>query len=173
MPTMLRGNSALITLLLSVAAFADSFTTAALTPTTQRRPAPAFTLTDTSGHPVQLKDYRGQVVLLDFWATWCHGCKLEIPWFAEFQKTYGPRGLAVVGVAMDDQGLQVVKPFLAQTPVPYRMLIGNPATARQFAIDNLPDTFLIDRDGRLAAIYKEGVVDRANIEANIKALLSR
>jgi len=59
--------------------------------------------------------------LLDFWATWCGGCKQEIPWFSELQRTYGPRGFAVVGVSLDEGGWNVLKPFLAENKVPYRM----------------------------------------------------
>jgi thiol-disulfide isomerase/thioredoxin len=112
------------------------------------------------------------VVVLDFWATWCTGCKQEIPWFAEFEKTYGVKGLAVIGVSMDEGGWKVVKPFLAESHVPYRMLLGDEATAQQYGIKNMPDTFLIDRRGRVAAAYIAGLVDRDNLEDNIKAILS-
>jgi thiol-disulfide isomerase/thioredoxin len=91
---------------------------AALQPANERKPAPEFTLQDSSGRTVQLKDYHGKVVLLDFWATWCHGCKQEIPWFSEFEKTYGAQGLAVVGVSMDEEGWKVLKPFLAEITFP-------------------------------------------------------
>ncbi|HXM45373.1 MAG TPA: TlpA disulfide reductase family protein [Bryobacteraceae bacterium] len=146
---------------------------AALQPTKDRKPAPAFALKDSSGKTVTLNDFRGKVVLLDFWATWCHGCKQEIPWFSEFEKAYHAQGLAVVGVSMDEGGWNVVKPFLAETHVPYRMLLGDDATAKRYGIRSLPDTFLIDRDGRLAAAYKEGLVDKGDVEANIKAILSK
>ena len=157
----------------SIAIAADpSAVRAVLQLKTERKAAPKFALGDSSGKTMKLEEYRGKVVLLDFWATWCTGCKKEIPWFSEFQKTYGAKGFAVVGVSMDEDGWKVLKPFLAEHHVPYRMLLGNDSTARQFGIQNLPDTFLIDRDGRIAAIYKEGLVDKDNVEANIKALLS-
>src|SRR6185369_7246668 len=73
-----------------------------LQPAGERKPAPSFVLKDGAGKTVSLKKLRGKVVLLDFWATWCHGCKEEIPWFAGFEKQYGKRGLTVVGVSMDD-----------------------------------------------------------------------
>jgi peroxiredoxin len=145
---------------------------AALQPARDRKPAPAFALKDSSGKTVTLNDFRGKVVLLDFWATWCHGCKLEIPWFSEFEQKYHAKGLAVVGVSMDEGGWSVVKPFLAETHVPYRMLLGDDATAKRYGIGSLPDTFLIDRDGRLAAAYKEGLVDKGDVDANIQAILS-
>jgi cytochrome c biogenesis protein CcmG/thiol:disulfide interchange protein DsbE len=156
-----------------IAAAAQPAVRAALQPINERKPAPEFKLQDSSGKTAQIADYRGKVVLLDFWATWCHGCKLEIPWFSEFQKTYSARGLAVVGVAMDEGGWNTVKPFLAQTQVPYRMLLGDDAMAKRYGIGNLPDTFLIDRQGRVAAVYKEGMVDKGDVEANIKAMLSK
>lgn len=137
------------------------------------QPAPDFTLVDATGSPVKLSSLKGKVVLLDFWATWCTGCKKEIPWFAEFQKTYGAKGLAVVGVSLDEGGWNVVKPFLAEHDVPYRMLLGNDATAQRYGITSMPDTFLIDRQGRMAAAYIAGLVDKNDVEANIKELLSR
>ena len=145
---------------------------APLLPADDRKDAPELGLEDSSGKVATLQNYRGKVLLLDFWATWCTGCKHEIPWFAGFESAYGAKGLAVVGVAMDDEGWKVVKPFLAETKVPYRIVLGNDATSKRFGIESLPDTFLIDRHGRVAAAYKAALVDRADIEANIKALLS-
>ena len=142
-------------------------------PANQRKPAPDFVCQDASGQTAKLADYHSKVVLLDFWATWCTGCKKEIPWFSEFQKTYGPRGFAVVGVSMDEGGSAVLKPFLAEHLVPYRMLLGDDATSKRYGIDNLPDTFLIDRQGRIAAAYKAVLVDKVEVEAHIKALLTQ
>jgi peroxiredoxin len=144
---------------------------AVLQPARERNPAPEFLLQDSSGKPVNIRKLRGKVVLLDFWATWCTGCKKEIPWFAEFQKKYGARGLRVVGVSMDDGGWKIVKPFLADTKVPYRMLLGDETTAKRYGITSLPDTFLIDRGGKIAAAYTTGLVDKDDVEANIQALI--
>ncbi|HTR35246.1 MAG TPA: TlpA disulfide reductase family protein [Bryobacteraceae bacterium] len=158
--------------LLVVSAFATQSTVRArLQPLPERTPAPGFALKDASGRTLDLKSYRGKVVLLDFWATWCGGCREEIPWFATFQRTYGARGFAVVGVSMDDSGWAVLKPFLASTRVPYRMLLGNDGTAQRYGISVLPDTFLIDKHGRIAAAYK-GLVDKDDVETNIRAMLS-
>jgi len=139
----------------------------------ERKPAPEFALEDASGKTVSLKDYRGKVVLLDFWATWCTGCKKEIPWFSQFQETYGPRRFAVVGVSLDSDGWKVLKPFLADAKIPYQIVLGNDDTAKLYEIEAMPDTFLIDPKGRVAAAYRGGLVDRANIEANIKTLLKK
>src|SRR5215472_233954 len=93
----------------------QTFVRATLQPTQARKHAPAFVLLDSAGKKAKLTDYRGKVVLVDFWATWCHGCKEEIPWFSQFQKTYGGKGFAVVGVSVDEDGWKVLRPFLAET----------------------------------------------------------
>jgi len=148
-----------------------SFARVELQPAGARKPAPEFALQDSLGKTVSLKKYRGKVVLLDFWATWCHGCKEEIPWFAEFERKYSAKGLAVVGVSLDEEGWKVVKPFLASTDVPYRIILGDDPMAKKYGIASMPDTFLIDRKGRIAAAYV-GMVDRKNIEANIQTMLA-
>jgi peroxiredoxin len=145
---------------------------AALRPAKERKAAPELGLEDSRGKRADLKDYRGHVILLDFWATWCHGCKEEIPWFAEFERKYGEAGLRVVGVSLDDEGWRVVKPFIKTAAVPYRIVLGNDATAKAYGIGNMPDTFLIDRDGRIAAAYA-GMVNRNSIEKNIEMLLAQ
>jgi peroxiredoxin len=167
-------SSALFLTLVGVTAAPDQPTVRApLQSTKERKPAPNFALKDASGKTVGLKDYRGKIVLLDFWATWCSGCKQEIAWFSEFQRTYGAKGFVVVGVSLDQSGWSVVTPFLAETRVSYRMLLGDDATAQRYGIQNLPDTFLIDRQGRVAAAYMGGLVNRDDLEANIKAILSK
>lgn len=144
---------------------------AQLVPTMQRKPAPDFALKDSAGKQFTLKHYRGKVLLLDFWATWCHGCKQEMPWFADFDRKYRDSGLAVVGISMDDDGWRVVSPFIKSTGVPYQIVLGDERTAKSYAIENMPDTFLIDRQGRVAAMYR-GMVDRENLVANLRAVLN-
>lgn len=143
-----------------------------LQPVSSRKPAPEFALEDSSGKTFGLKSYSQKVMLLDFWATWCTGCKLEIPWFSQFQETYGKQGLAVVGVSLDEEGWKVLRPFLAEHKIPYTMLLGDDPMARRYGIEGMPDTFLIDRKGRVAAAYRASLVNKDNIEANIKALLA-
>jgi peroxiredoxin len=144
---------------------------AVLEPAKERQAAPELRLEDSSGKPVSLKDYRGKVVLLDFWATWCHGCKEEIPWFSEFERKYRRKGLRVIGVSLDDDGWKVVKPFIKSAGIPYRIALGNDATAKQYNIEGMPDTFLIDRDGKIAAKYV-GLVDKNNVDSNIRTMLA-
>jgi peroxiredoxin len=143
-----------------------------LHPVHDRKAAPAFALQDASGKTLKLDDFHGKVVLLDFWATWCTGCKMEIPWFEAFQSAYNAKGFAVVGVSLDEDGWKVLRPFLEQHKIPYTMLLGDDPMSKRYGIANLPDTFLIDRRGRVAALYKEGLVDKDNVEANIKTLLA-
>jgi cytochrome c biogenesis protein CcmG/thiol:disulfide interchange protein DsbE len=165
-------NLVIATLLTAVTGAAQSAVTAAIQPANDRRPAPEFTLKDSAGKTVNLKKYRGKVVVLDFWATWCHGCKEEIPWFSEFERKYSGKGLRVIGISLDEEGWKTVKPFLAGVDIPYRIVLGDDSTAKKYSIGNMPDTFLIDRRGRIAAAYT-GLVDRANIEANIRSMLAQ
>jgi len=170
----LLGTSAMLCMLTTMATVADQpGIRAALVPAIERSPAADFSLNDASGNTAKLKDYRGKVVLLDFWATWCTGCKQEIPWFSEFQSKYGAKGFAMLGVSLDQEGWKIVKPFVAQAKVPYRILLGDDPMAQRYGIQNLPDTFLIDQRGRVAAAYKAGIVDKDDVEANIRAVLDR
>ena len=140
-------------------------------PDKDRKNAPDFMLKDAEGRPVKLSDFRGKVVLLDFWATWCGPCKIEIPWFMELERKNKDKGFAVLGVSMDDEGWEVVKPFVAQLGVNYRVMIGNDTTAQLYGgVDALPTTFLIDRDGRIAAVHI-GLVSRKDFEDGVEKLL--
>jgi len=110
------------------------------------RPAPDFTLHDSAGSPVKLSAYKGKVVLLDFWATWCTGCKVEIPWYVEFQNKYRNDGLAAIGVSMDDDGWKSVMPFLEEYKLNYPVVIANQdLTTRYGGLPSLPMTLLLIR----------------------------
>ena len=141
-----------------------------LTPRSARKTAPGFTLTDAKGAKVRLSDYRGRVVLLDFWATWCHGCKTEIPWYMEFESKYKDKGLAVIGVSMDGDGWKSVKPFVAEKKMNYAVVIGSDGLAKKYDVTNMPVTLLIDRDGKIADSHA-GVVDCVVWEQEIRQLL--
>ncbi len=136
-----------------------------------RKLAPDFTLKDANGATVKLSDYRGKVVLLNFWATWCGPCKIEIPWFIDFEQQYKDRGFAVLGVSMDDDGWQAVKPYIAARKINYRVMVGNDQVAQLYGgVDALPNTFLIDRDGRVAQ-HHEGLVSKFEYQNEILHLL--
>ena len=128
---------------------------AAATPSTiDTTLAPDFALPDLQGRTVHLKDFRGKVVVLDFWATWCGPCKMEIPHFAELLKRHGEKGLEIVGVAMDETGADVVKPFVQKNGLRYHVLLGDDYTATRFGgVNALPTTFVIDRGGHIARKY--------------------
>ena len=121
-----------------------------------KRPlAPGFLLKDLGGREVQLKDFRGKVVLLNFWATWCSFCKEAIPWFNEFDSRHRSSGLVVLGVAMDqDVWNSRLLDYVANMRVTYPILIGDAFVAEIYGgVDTLPLTLLIDRQGRIAARY--------------------
>ena len=133
--------------------------------------APAdFSLTDASGKRVRLSDFKGKVVVLDFWATWCHGCKEEIPWFVEFQGRYRKSGLAVIGVSFDEDGWKSVRPFLQKNALNYPVVIGTDAIAKAYGVESMPMTLLLDRSGKISSVHT-GVVDKAAFEAKIQQLL--
>ncbi len=157
---------------LAAGAAAQTTTRASLEPAPNRKPVPDFNLRDAGGKAASPGQYRGKVVLLDFWATWCTGCKQEIPWFVDLQQKFGTDRFAVVGVSLDDGGWNVLRPFLAKAHIPYRMLLGNDATAKQYGLTTMPDTFLLDKRGRIAAAYRGGLVNPANAASNIEALLA-
>ena len=154
---------------------------AGLTPPANRQPAPDFQLITDAGKTVRISDFRGKVVLLDFWATGCGGCVLEIPSYIELQKAYGDKGFAALGVSMDityeglkdaDEAWGKVKPFMAKYGVNYTIAMGDDPVARAYTLTTLPATYLIDKSGRIAVTYVGVLIDKDNVEANIKSLLA-
>lgn len=122
-----------------------------------RKPAPEFSLKDANGQTVHLSDYKGKVVLLDFWATWCGPCKVEIPWFMDFESQFKNQGFAVLGVSMDEDGWAAIKPYVQDRKMNYRVLLGNDQVSTSYGgLDALPTTLLIDRDGNIASVH-EGI----------------
>jgi peroxiredoxin len=141
--------------------------------TSNRKPAPEFSLTDASGAKVKLSDYKGKVVLLNFWATWCGPCALEIPWFMEFQQQYKSQGFEVLGVSMDDDGWAAVKPYIAEHKVNYRVLLGDDSVSQLYGgLDALPTTYIIDREGKIAFPVHVGLINKSEYVQELQSLLS-
>ncbi len=134
--------------------------------------APEFTLQSLDGKTIHLSDYRGKAVLLNFWATWCEPCKIEMPWFVELQNKYESAGLQIVGVAMDDAAPPDIEKFAKQMGVNYPVLIGKEAVGEQYGgIPFLPTSFYIGRDGKIVSKVF-GLKGKGEIEDNIKSALN-
>jgi peroxiredoxin len=138
--------------------------------TTSHALAPDFNLPQPDGQTLRLSSYRGKVVLLDFWATWCYPCREETPHLVDLQQKYGDRGLQILGISMDDSP-DPVGPFYRQFHMNYPVVIGTAKTGESYGgILGLPITFLIGRDGRIYAKHI-GATDAAVFENEIKSLL--
>jgi thiol-disulfide isomerase/thioredoxin len=142
--------------------------------------APDAVLKDLNDKDVTLAQFKGQVVLVNFWATWCAPCKVEIPWMIEFQKKYGPRGFTILGVSMDEDGKKSVQPFLdkerfdvngQQEAMNYPIVFGNDAISAKFGgIMGLPTSMLYTRDGKKVRTIV-GLVNHDDIAKVIEGLL--
>ena len=150
-------------------------------PAESRKQAPDFELVTADGTKAKLSDYRGKVVLVNFWATACGGCVLEIPSFIEIEKTYKDSAFTALGVSMDmsyegrksaDEAWSSVRPFMKKYGINYTIAMGDDETLGAYALKSLPDTFLIDKSGRVAVAYTGVVINKDNVAANIKSLLS-
>jgi peroxiredoxin len=153
---------------------------ATIVPQASRTAAPAFQLADSSGANKQVSDYRGKVVLLNFWATACGGCQLEIPGLIELESAHKSDSFTVVGVSMDtsyegsksaDEAWSKVKPFVLDHKLNYPVLMGDAMLITSYKLGAVPATYLIDKQGRIAATYA-GVIDKSDVDANIKKLLA-
>ena len=144
------------------------------------KPAPALDLKDLNDKDVTLSGLQGKVVLINFWATWCDPCRIEIPWLIEMQNKYGDKGLVVLGIAMDEEGKSVVAPFVAKErfdvngqklPMSYTIVIGNDAAANQFGgLLGYPTSYLISRDGKIVKKV-QGLVSYDEIAKAIESQL--
>ena len=133
--------------------------------------APEFSLTDLNGRNLELASYRGKVVLLDFWATWCGPCRIEIPGFVDLQERYREQGLAIIGISLDD-GPEPVREFYREYKMNYPVAMGDGKVSELFGgILGLPTTFLIGRDGRIYSKHM-GATDISVFEEEIKELLA-
>jgi thiol-disulfide isomerase/thioredoxin len=140
-------------------------------PLKKSSPAPDFTLESLDGQKMTLSDLRGKAVLLNFWATWCAPCKIEMPWFVELQNEYGAQGLQIVGVAMDDSSKEDIAKFAKDMGVNYPVLIGKEAVGEAYGgVPALPESFFIGRDGKIVDKII-GLKGKAEIEDSVKKAL--
>ncbi|MEZ2346422.1 TlpA disulfide reductase family protein [Terriglobus sp. RCC_193] len=140
-------------------------------PITAGHVAPPFVLRQADGKAVSLSSYKGKVILLNFWATWCAPCRVEMPWFEEFSKSYGGKGFAVLGVSLDDGGWKEVQPTVTKLRISYPIVLGDKRTMKLYGMgEQLPATFLIDRTGKIQTV-KIGFGDKKEFEQTISQLL--
>jgi peroxiredoxin len=172
---------ALVWMCITPALFGQQDVHATLTPSANRKPAPAFELVTADGTKTQISDYRGKVLLLNFWATDCGGCVLEIPSFIELEKAYKGKGFTAVGVSMDisyedlknaNEAWARVRPFVAKHGINYPIAMGDDAISKAYALNSFPATYLIDKSGKIAVAYVGVVINKDNVETNLKSLLS-
>lgn len=133
--------------------------------------APDFELVSLDGSKVKLSDFKGKAVVLNFWATWCAPCKVEMPWFVDLQKHYGSEGLTILGVAMDDSDPQKIAQFASEMGVNYPVLIGTNKVSEQYGdVEYLPTTFYINRQGKIVGKVA-GLIGKAEIEDDARKAL--
>jgi thiol-disulfide isomerase/thioredoxin len=138
----------------------------------QAVPAPSWQLQDLKGKTVHSSDFKGKVVILDFWATWCPPCRAEIPGLVALQKQYGKQGLAVIGASVDEGGADVVGEAAQKLGINYPIVLADDNMQRAFGgISAIPATFIIDREGRIVKGHL-GLVDKDEFENEIKPLLN-
>ncbi|HIM11726.1 TPA: TlpA family protein disulfide reductase [Candidatus Poribacteria bacterium] len=133
--------------------------------------APDFTLLSTDFKPVSLSDYRGKIVLLDFWATWCKPCQEEIPIFIDLYDQYRDQGFEMVGISIDSERLKVVNPFIEKLGVNYTILLGEPNLMDKYNIMAIPTAVLIDQSGNIRKRFTGAQLDRLIYENELKKLL--
>lgn len=155
----------------SAAAAADSPAAQGL-PDLRGKQAPAFTLKTPDGKTVSLSDYKGKAVLLNFWATWCGPCKLEMPWLIDLQKKYSSQGFTVLGISEDDGPAKQVSDFAAKMGVNYPVLMSDDKVSHAYGgIDYLPTSYYIGRDGKVL-VEIGGLISQSEMENDIQKILA-
>jgi len=137
------------------------------------QPAPGFKVITTSGQSVTLDNYRGHVLVIDFFATWCPPCRQSIPHLVEMNRKYGKQGLHILGLSADEDGERIVKAFAAEYRINYPLALADDAVTVAFGIRSVPVMFLIDKKGKIVEIYR-GFSDEMgrSMEQLIKRLLA-
>ena len=137
------------------------------------QPAPNFKVITTSGQPVSLENYGGHVLVMDFFATWCHPCREAIPHLVEMNRKYGKQGLQVLGMSADDTGVRLVKAFADEQHINYPIALAGESTLVDYGVRSVPVMFIIDKKGRVAEIFR-GFTDEVgrSTEQLIKKLLA-
>jgi peroxiredoxin len=134
-------------------------------------PAPAWKLQDVDGKVVSSDQFKGKVVVLDFWATWCPPCRAEIPGYTELMRKYEKEGLVIIGASVDQGGAEVVKPFAQKMGINYPLVMADEAIATAFgATEAIPTTVIIDRDGQVRH-RKVGAEETSEYEKTILSVL--
>jgi len=137
------------------------------------QPAPVWKLKDVEGKVISSETFKGKVVVVDFWATWCPPCRAEIPGYIELQKKYGKDGLVIIGVSLDQKGPAVVKPFIEKFGINYQIVMGDDDITAAFGgMDAIPTTFIIDRAG-IIRDRKVGAEPTEDYEKRIVAVLKK
>ena len=136
--------------------------------------APEFSLRTVDGKKVSLSDYKGKAVLINFWATWCAPCKIEMPWLVALRTQYAPQGFEILGVNEDDAGTPRAKlaKFGQEQGLNYPLLVGDDAMSRKYGgVEFLPTSYFVGRDGKIIA-ETAGLVSKSEVEASIKKALA-
>ena len=142
-----------------------------IAPVRERKVMPELVMTQLDGGTWRMTEHRGQVVLVNYWATWCGPCREEMPGLVRLSRELGPKGLAVVGVAMDEGGEEKVRRFVGEMRVNYPVVMTGGLSQMEFGLGGLPVTVLVDREGRVAKTYLSAVRER-DFRVDVEALLA-
>jgi peroxiredoxin len=140
---------------------------------TSGQAAPKFKVSTISGQQVSLENYRGHVLVVDFFATWCQPCRVSIPHLVEMNRKYGKQGLSVLGMSADEDGERAVKAFITQNRITYPVALAGESTLADFGVRSVPVMVVIDKKGRVAEVFRGFTDDVArSTEQLIKKLLA-